>query len=396
MADRSTGRRQVVKFSFFRADPAWRGLPAEERERGKQELCAAVDAFAGRLQVRSYSVAGLRGDADFLLWQIGERLEDVQQQHTALLSTALGPYLSMPYSYLAMTRRSVYVSPEEAEARVHLHPADSKYLFVYPFVKTREWYQLPLPERQAMMNEHIAVGRRYPSVKLNTAYSFGLDDQEFVVSFETDEPADFLDLVMELREAKSSKYTLRDTPAFTCISMGLRETLDTLGGQAIGQSSNQAIRQSSTQVIEPGASVAQGPRISVAQGPSPERPAALSPDNEEWQRVASVTDIAEGGSKVVYYEGQQVALFNAGGRFYAIANRCSHASGPLADGRVDGEVVTCPYHDSQFDLNTGEPVRGPANRPLPAYRVRVKDGEVFLAARAPAADTLGVADETGG
>ncbi len=128
-----------------------------------------------------------------------------------------------------MTRRSVYVSGEEARHRQELHPADSKYFFVYPFVKTRDWYQLPLEERQRMMDQHIAIGRKYPSVKLNTTYSFGLDDQEFVVSFETDEPADFLDLVMELRSTEASKYTERETPIFTCIRSTPEQMLDALG-----------------------------------------------------------------------------------------------------------------------------------------------------------------------
>ncbi len=340
------GRRQVVKFSFYRVDAAWRALSAEERERDKRELCAAVDEFAGRLQVRSYSVVGLRGDADFLLWQIGERLEDIQGLATALLSTSMGPYLSMPHSYLAMTRRSVYVSPEAAEERVHLHPADSKYFFVYPFVKTREWYQLPQEERQQMMDQHIAIGRKYPSVKLNTTYSFGLDDQEFVVSFETDEPADFLDLVMELRAAKSSLYTLRDTPTFTCISMGLKEVLGSLGA----------------------------PGDEVRPGAGEERAR-----EGQWMRVAALSDVPAGSSKVVYYEGRQVALFNVGGRFYAIANRCSHANGPLAEGLVEGTTVTCPYHDSQFDLATGAPLRPPANRPVQAYQVKVEDAAIYMA-----------------
>src|SRR5207244_7923627 len=117
--------------------------------------------------------------------------------------TPMGPYLTMPYSYVAMTRPSVYVGRNEARAeRMVLHPRDSKYLFVYPFVKTREWYRLPLDHRQTMMDEHIRIGRKYPSVKLNTTYSFGLDDQEFVVSFESDEPADFLDLVMDLSKSR--------------------------------------------------------------------------------------------------------------------------------------------------------------------------------------------------
>ncbi len=343
--DERQGRRQVVKFSFYRVDPSWRALARPEREAHKQEFCRAVGRFAGRLQVRSYSVVGMRGDVDFLLWQIGDRLEDIQDLATAVMSTAMAPYLTMPHSYLAMTRRSIYVSPEEGRVRAELRPADSKYFFVYPFVKTREWYLLPQAERQAMMDEHIAVGRSYPSVKLNTTYSFGLDDQEFVVSFETDEPADFLDLVMELREARSSRYTLRDTPIFTCIAMGLPETLDALG----------------------------------SSGQQAHAPAEISVNGDGWSGVASLDDIPEGGSKVVYHREQQVALFRTGeGRLFAVANRCPHANGPLADGALDGTTVTCPYHSSQFDLATGEPLAGPASRPVRTFELRVDDGQVFL------------------
>jgi chlorite dismutase len=333
-------RRQIVKFSFFKLDPAWRVLPAEERECGKRGFEAAVDSFSDRLQVRSYSTVGTRGDADFLLWQIGETLDDIQALHSRLLATPMGAYLSLPYSVLAMTRRSVYVSPEESDKRLHLHPADSKYFFVYPFVKTRDWYQLPLEERQAMMDEHIRIGRKYPSVKLNTTYSFGLDDQEFVVSFETDEPADFLDLVMELREAKTSQYTLRDTPIFTCISMSLRDTLDAIA-------------------------------------PAPEA-GATETGASGWSRVASLGDLPEGVSKLVYAGGSQIALFNAGGTVFAVANRCSHANGALVDGQLEGTTVTCPMHDSRFDLATGEPQCGPASRQIATYETRIEGGDIHL------------------
>jgi chlorite dismutase len=333
-------RRQIVKFSFFRIDPAWRLLSQDEREAGKQAFEAAVDSFSDMLQVRSYSTVGMRGDIDFLLWQIAETLDDVQALHAALLATPMGAYLSLPHSFLAMTRRSVYVSPEESDRRLHLHPADSKYFFVYPFVKTRDWYQLPLEERQAMMDEHIRVGRKYPSVKLNTTYSFGLDDQEFVVSFETDEPGDFLDLVMELREAKTSTYTLRDTPIFTCISMSLRDTLDALAA--------------------PGAT------------------AGVAPGLDGWTQAASVSELPAGSSKLVYVGGEQVALFNVSDSFYAVANRCSHANGPLVDGALDRATVTCPLHDSRFDLATGQPLCGPAARPIKTYEVRVEANSILL------------------
>src|SRR5207247_1104673 len=106
---------------------------------------------------------------------------------------------------------------------------------VYPFIKTRDSYARPKAERQTMMDEHVRVGRKYPSIRLNTTYSYGLDDQEFIVAFEGDDPAEFLDLVMELRESQASSYTLRDTPTFTCVQMSLWDMLDTLGGAGSAQ-----------------------------------------------------------------------------------------------------------------------------------------------------------------
>jgi chlorite dismutase len=96
-----------------------------------------------------------------------------------------------------------------------------------------------------IMREHIEVGRRYPSVSINTTYSFGLDDQEFVVAFESDEPGDFLDLVQDLRTSESSSFTLRDTPIFTCIAASVRKALDALDGGAPAQSeqADQALAQ---------------------------------------------------------------------------------------------------------------------------------------------------------
>ena len=115
--------------------------------------------------------------------------------------------------------------PDQEGRRTRLKPSGGRYLFVYPMVKKRTWYRLPYEKRKAMMVEHFAIGHRYPQVKINTAYSFGLDDQEFMVAFESDEPAAFLDLVMELRESQASRYTERETPIFTCVLMAPSETL---------------------------------------------------------------------------------------------------------------------------------------------------------------------------
>lgn len=228
-------KRQVVNFGFFKVDPAWRRLPSKDRERGKVQFCQVATEWAtsGKMNVLSYTTVGMRPDVDFMLWRICYQLEEIQEMTTALLNTELGQYLTMPHSLLAMTKRSTYVIEHQhegqADSRGTLRPGKHKYLFVYPFVKTRDWYRMALPARQGSMNEHIAIGHKYPQIKLNTTYSFGLDDQEFVVAFEGDEPADFVDLVMELREADTSRYTARDTPIFTCILKDIKTTLDTLG-----------------------------------------------------------------------------------------------------------------------------------------------------------------------
>lgn len=225
--------RTVVQFAFYKFDAAWRRLSAEERERDKAEFAEAVEQAADEMMVRCYSLVGIRGDVDLLLWNASRDTDMICKHGSRLLKTGMGRWATQPYSYLAMTKASQYKDPTEQGApegrRLVLRPTGRKYLFVYPFVKTRPWYLLPLEERQKIMESHIHVGHKFPSVKLNTTYSFGIDDQEFVVAFETDIMADFLDLVMALRETESSKYTLRDTPIFTCVQMPLREALDAIG-----------------------------------------------------------------------------------------------------------------------------------------------------------------------
>ena len=225
-------RQQFVNFPFFRLDPLWRRLPESERARGKAEFLEVAESYQGKMIVLPYSLVGLRGDADFFFWRVSYELEDFEQMTARLLNTGLGKYLTQPYSYLSMTRRSIYVENHEHEGqegnRLQIIPGLTKYIFVYPFIKTRAWYMLDKKARQEMMTEHITTGHKYQSVRINTTYSFGLDDQDFVLAFESDKPQDFLDLVMELRETKASSYTLKDTPTFTGIRHTLKEVLDLL------------------------------------------------------------------------------------------------------------------------------------------------------------------------
>ncbi|HEX7150686.1 MAG TPA: chlorite dismutase family protein [Thermoanaerobaculia bacterium] len=222
-------QRQFVNFLFFRVDRAFRAETAEVREQAKRELGEIIRRYTGPMMVLPYSTVGLKAGIDFMLWRIGYDLEPFQQMVAEINRSSIGRWLDMPFSYLAMTKHSQYVDEHVHEGqegrRLRIVPGLKPLLFVYPFVKTRDWYLLPMPERQRIMNEHIAIGHKYPRVKINTTYSFGLDDQDFVVAFEADSAAEFLDLVQELRETESSKFTVRDTPMYTCKRATVEEIL---------------------------------------------------------------------------------------------------------------------------------------------------------------------------
>lgn len=228
-------RRQVVSFVLYKLDPAWRRLEEEQKQRDREEFCRLLTSWKQpeRMLLLPYSTVGIRADADIMLWRICYQLEDLQQMSTEISRSGLGRYLNTTHNFLSMTKRSTYLMGHahegQSDSRGRLVPGNFKYIFVYPFVKSRDWYRLNMPARQGMMNEHIAVGHKYPSVKLNTTYSFGLDDQDFVVAFESDQPQDFVDLVMELRETDASRYTVRDTPIITGVLQTIDGMIGTLG-----------------------------------------------------------------------------------------------------------------------------------------------------------------------
>jgi chlorite dismutase len=221
--------RHFVKFTFLKVDPAWRRLEPGERARGKQELAAACNDFAEDHFLRAYSLVGTRGDADLLLRVAAPRLEPIHELHVVLNQSGLMRYADISHSFLAMTKESVY--SDEPQPLVPREGSERRYLIVYPMWKRRDWYRLPEDERMRIMRSHIETGRRHPSIEINTAYSFGLDDQEFVVSFNADDPGEFLDLVHELRGTESSAFTESETPIFTCISLSVERALDALDGE---------------------------------------------------------------------------------------------------------------------------------------------------------------------
>jgi len=222
-------KRQYVSFLFYKLMPEFRRLPKEQQQ---QMLAQFAEVIEGndrqKMILLTYSCVGTRADVDIMFWRISFELDAIQEFTAAINRLPIAGYLVTPHAFLAQTKRSTYIDkldPSHDESRTIIRPGKYKYVFVYPFVKKREWYLLSKQARQGIMDEHIEIGNKYQSVRLNTTYSFGLDDQEFVVAFETEFPGDFLDLVQELRESEGSRYTERDTPIFTAVQVPVKELM---------------------------------------------------------------------------------------------------------------------------------------------------------------------------
>jgi chlorite dismutase len=220
---------QYVAYTLYKADPAWLRLPIEERAAAKEAFADVVEEWAERMELRSYSLVGVRPEADFMLWKLTERYDDLRELGTDLNGTPLAGWLSTPYSYLAAAEPSQYFEQKSRRPR-RVIPRGAPYLVVYPFVKKREWYSLSMDDRRRAMQEHAAVGSRFVTITNHTAYSFGIDDQEFMTAFECEAPSDFLQLMKTLRETEASRYTERDTPIFVGTAQEIREILDSLDG----------------------------------------------------------------------------------------------------------------------------------------------------------------------
>jgi len=212
-------RRQFLNYAFYRLDPVFRRLPAGEQQAAAAAFIDLVRHWESLDDVilRTYSLVGLRADVDFMLWRIAFDPLCFQAMEAAINRSALGAYLSRVHSFLSLQRRSEYVNKTKGAGEgVELLAGQGRFLFVYPFVKTRQWYRLSPHARQGMMDEHIAASAPFKGVHLNTSYSYGIDDQDFVVAFDSDYPQEFVDLVGRLRFTEASLYTQRDTPMFAC------------------------------------------------------------------------------------------------------------------------------------------------------------------------------------
>lgn len=229
MAGDPVSEPRFVQVLTLHLDPAWRRLPEVDRE-ADVDLFRREAARAGReVETTTYSMVGLRRDAELLLIRAASSLDALEETASLLLRSGLGRSMSVAHSFIGLIRPSHYVRKPGAQEQAITSGERAAYLVVYPFTKTAEWYRLSRETRQGMMTEHIRIGHDFPQIRQLLAYSTGLGDQEFIVAYETDDLAAFQDLVIALRETEARRFTLSDQPILTAVHRPLEDALRLLG-----------------------------------------------------------------------------------------------------------------------------------------------------------------------
>ncbi|RNJ76120.1 MAG: chlorite dismutase [Nitrosopumilus sp. D6] len=213
-------------FAFFKIDPKWRWMADLAKEESAKEVENVIRNSG--IMFRSYSSLGLRDDADFMFWFAAETIPEIQGVMERIYKTVFGKYIMPSRTYLSCTRPSIYVQDQKQHGFITGNEP-KKHVIVYPFTKTREWYLLPKEKRQEIMDEHIEVSKKYPQIILNTTYSFGIHDEDFMLAFEADDIRDFQNLIMDLRETQVSSYVKNDIPMIVCVKKDIMPLILSMG-----------------------------------------------------------------------------------------------------------------------------------------------------------------------
>lgn len=224
--------KQFVNFMFLRVNPDWRKLNSETKRVFKSEFENAFAQYEKDMLLFSYSLVGFDSKADLMFWRIGSCLDLIQEMTAKLYRTNLGSYLETTDNYLSVTKKRMFipfVENSNLEDRFHVVAGAKKYHFLYPCAKNSEWNAKSGEESETMVEENFMVGKRFENIKIHLTHAVGFSDQEYIISFETDEPKDFLALAEELKQNPAGKFTMRGLPVYTCRQRSLMECLDALG-----------------------------------------------------------------------------------------------------------------------------------------------------------------------
>jgi chlorite dismutase len=212
-------------YIFFTIQDEFKKLTDAQKDTFKKAFLKEIQK-ENKVITHTYSTLGLKTNTNIAFWFQSDMVEEIQNFLNKLLHTTLGNYLTISYTLFGVTRPTQYSSASSG----HLDTTrkGGTYLIIYPFTKTKEWHMLDFEKRKELMKGHIEIGRKFPQITQLLLYSYGVDDQEFIVSYETDSLLDFQSLVMSLRADKVRAYTQSDTPIFTCIYKSPEEVLEYL------------------------------------------------------------------------------------------------------------------------------------------------------------------------
>jgi peroxiredoxin len=203
-------------FLVLRSTPGLRALDAPARDQAFHEADVLLKEWSDRVTLRgAYSTVGLRADADLVLWLVAPSIELIQDLAVALRRTDLGRRLELSHAFTGIVRPAEFTR-NHAPAFVR-GEAPRRFLCVYPFVRTPEWYLLPPEERAALLREHGEIGREFPDVLANTTSAFGINDWEWILAFEADDLGRIVDCIRRLRGAEARRYTKVEIPFVTGI-----------------------------------------------------------------------------------------------------------------------------------------------------------------------------------
>jgi chlorite dismutase len=222
------GARTYHSYLFFHVSNAFYQLPKTQQTKQKDAFHALL-AKQEHLSISTYATLGFKVTTTFMLWCWAADPADTQTLLRDILHTGFGQWLTISYSYFGIVRESQYSGRIGKPDQVIQNFTERlPYLVLYPFTKTTEWYQLDFENRKSIMGQHIKTGVTRPAIRQCLLYSYGIDDYEFLVSYETETLEEFQDLIIEMRKTIGRKYTLSDTPIFTCIYKPLTELVEWL------------------------------------------------------------------------------------------------------------------------------------------------------------------------
>ncbi|HLH69562.1 MAG TPA: chlorite dismutase family protein [Candidatus Dormibacteraeota bacterium] len=227
MSESTSGWRYVQALALG-LDPEWRRGPDHCRAEDAAVFAQAVREASG-VATFVYSMVGLQPGVDLLLWRLAGSLDQIEEAAAIALRSGMGRWMRVRESLLGIVQGSQYVKKPTPQEQSMFVGERSRYLIVYPFTKSAEWYLLGRETRQGIMNEHMRVGHEYPQVRQLLANSFGVDDQDFLVAYETDDLEAFSRLVRDLRATEGRRWTVSDHPILVGVHRSLDEALRLLG-----------------------------------------------------------------------------------------------------------------------------------------------------------------------